>query len=60
MPPSGHELRCGWFFRAPAIVRIFSFMPTGAAGAPTLERPVRNTLWPEMNDDRPAVQDCSP
>jgi hypothetical protein len=31
-----------------------------AAGIPTLLNPVRNTLWPVMNDDRPAVQLCSP
>ena len=30
------------------------------AGIPTLERPVRNTLCPVMNADRPAVQLCSP
>jgi len=26
----------------------------------TFESPVRKTLWPVMNDDRPAVQLCSP
>ena len=35
-------------------------MPIGAPGMPTFERPVRSTLWPVMNDDRPAVHDCSP
>ena len=35
-------------------------MPIGAPGMPTLDSPVRMTLWPVMNDDRPAVQDCSP
>ena len=35
-------------------------MPMGDAGMPTLDRPVRYTLWPVMNDDRPAVQLCSP
>ncbi|MNK39481.1 hypothetical protein D3C87_580910 [compost metagenome] len=39
---------------------IFSFMPTGAPGMPTFDRPVRSTLWPVMNEDLPAVQDCSP
>ena len=34
--------------------------PTSAPGMPTLLRPVRKTLWPVMNDDRPAVQLCSP
>ena len=34
--------------------------PTGAEGRPTLESPVRKQLWPVMNDDRPAVQLCSP
>jgi hypothetical protein len=31
-----------------------------AAGIPTLLNPVRKTLWPVRNDDRPAVQLCSP
>jgi hypothetical protein len=35
-------------------------LPIGAAGMPTFDRPVRNTLCPVMNDDRPAVQLCSP
>ncbi len=35
-------------------------MPIGAPGNPTFESPVRYTLWPVMNDDRPAVHDCSP
>ena len=43
-----------------AIVMIFSVMPIGAAGMPTLDSPVRSTLCPVMKDDRPAVQDCSP
>ena len=34
--------------------------PMSAPGIPTLLRPVRNTLCPVMNDERPAVQDCSP
>ena len=34
--------------------------PTSAPGMPTLDRPVRNTLWPVMKAARPAVQDCSP
>jgi hypothetical protein len=34
--------------------------PMGAAGRPTLLSPVRKTLWPVMNDERPAVQLCSP
>jgi len=42
------------------MVTIFSFMPTGAAGMPTFESPVRSTLCPVMNDERPAVHDCSP
>ena len=42
------------------MVTSLSFMPIGAAGMPTFERPVRATLWPVMNDERPAVQDCSP
>lgn len=42
------------------MVMTFSVMPIGAAGMPTLERPVRKTLWPVMNEERPAVQDCSP
>jgi hypothetical protein len=37
-----------------------AWSPTGAPGTPTLLSPVRNTLWPVMNDDRPAVQLCSP
>ena len=36
-----------------------SLSPSSAPGSPTFERPVRNTLWPVMKDDRPAVQDCS-
>ena len=42
------------------MVTIFSDMPMGEAGMPTLDSPVRKTLCPVMNDDRPAVQDCSP
>ena len=34
--------------------------PTGAPGIPTFDRPVRYTLWPVMNAERPAVQLCSP
>ena len=37
-----------------------SDMPIGAAGIPTLDRPVRKTLCPVMKDERPAVHDCSP
>jgi len=33
--------------------------PIGAAGMPTLLRPVRYTLWPGVKDERPAVQLCS-
>ncbi len=29
-------------------------------GSPTLLSPVRKTLCPVMNDERPAVQLCSP
>jgi hypothetical protein len=32
----------------------------GDPGSPTLLSPVRNTLCPVMNDERPAVQLCSP
>jgi hypothetical protein len=39
---------------------ILSDMQIGAAGMPTFESPVRPTLWPVMNDERPAVQLCSP
>ena len=45
---------------SPAIVTILSLMPIGEAGIPTFERPVRSTLCPVMNDERPAVQLCSP
>ena len=34
--------------------------PTSMPGIPTLLMPVRYTLCPVMNDDRPAVQLCSP
>lgn len=34
-------------------------MPSCAPGSPTFDRPVRNGLWPVMNAERPAVQDCS-
>ena len=37
-----------------------AWSPTGDAGNPTLLSPVRDTLWPVMNADRPAVQLCSP
>ena len=40
--------------------RVFSLQADSAPGMPTLDSPVRNTLWPVMNDARPAVQDCSP
>jgi hypothetical protein len=40
--------------------RVFFLQPCSAPGRPTLVRPVRNTLWPVMNEARPAVQDCSP
>jgi hypothetical protein len=43
-----------------AIVTSLSFMPIGAAGMPTFDKPVRYTLCPVMNDERPAVQLCSP
>jgi hypothetical protein len=33
---------------------------TTSSSMPTLLSPVRNTLWPLMNDERPAVQLCSP
>jgi hypothetical protein len=36
-----------------AMVGSSSRMPSSAPGRPTLERPVRNTLWPMMNEDRP-------
>ena len=42
------------------MVTSLSDMPIGAPGRPTLDRPVRYTLWPVMNDERPAVHDCSP
>jgi len=29
-------------------------------GSPTLESPVRDTLWSVMKDEGSAVQDCSP
>ena len=35
-------------------------IPWSAPGSPTLLSPVRYTLWPVMNADRPAVQLCSP
>jgi len=43
-----------------AIVGSSARSPTSAPGIPTLLRPVRNTLCPVMNEDRPAVQLCSP
>ena len=43
-----------------AIVGSSGDMPTSTPGIPTLDRPVRYTLWPVMNDERPAVQLCSP
>ncbi len=42
------------------MVTSLSFMPMAAPGMPTLDRPVRSTLWPVMKEERPAVQDCSP
>jgi hypothetical protein len=38
---------------------VFSFMPCGAPGMPTLESPVRRAVCPVMKVERPAVQDCS-
>ena len=52
--------RSPWFLSSSAIVGSSSWRPTGAPGSPTLLNPVRKTLWPVMNDDRPAVQLCSP
>jgi hypothetical protein len=43
-----------------AIVTLSAFRPCGAAGEPTFDSPVRYTLCPVMNDERPAVHDCSP
>jgi hypothetical protein len=40
--------------------RILGPQPDRRGGIPTLLRPVRKTLWPVMNDARPAVQLCSP
>jgi hypothetical protein len=37
-----------------------AWRPWAAPGSPTLLRPARNTLWPVMNAERPAVQLCSP
>jgi hypothetical protein len=39
---------------------VFGLEPTSTPGIPTLLSPVRYTLWPVMNEDRPAVQLCSP
>ncbi len=40
--------------------RVLGVQPDLEPGMPTLLSPVRKTLWPVMNDDRPAVQLCSP
>ena len=40
--------------------RVLGLQPCSAPGSPTLLSPVRYTLWPVMNADRPAVQLCSP
>ena len=40
--------------------RVFLAHPQVGPGSPTLLRPVRKTLWPVMNAERPAVQLCSP
>jgi hypothetical protein len=40
--------------------RVLAWIPVSAPGRPTLLRPVRYTLCPVMNADRPAVQLCSP
>ncbi len=42
------------------MVTVCACSPCGAAGMPTLDKPVRYTLCPVMKDERPAVQDCSP
>ena len=39
--------------------RIFLLSPRSAPGIPTLLKPVRNTLWPVIKAERPAVQLCS-
>ena len=36
-----------------------SWSPIGEPGTPTLDSPVRNVHCPVMNDDLPAVHDCS-
>jgi hypothetical protein len=46
-------------FSSSAIVASRAWSPTGAAGIPTLERPVRNVHCPVRNAERPAVQLCS-
>ena len=40
--------------------RVLGLQADVEPGMPTLVRPVRKTLWPVMNDARPAVQLCSP
>jgi hypothetical protein len=40
--------------------RVLGPQPQVAPGSPTLLSPVRNSLGPVMNADRPAVQLCSP
>jgi hypothetical protein len=42
-----------------AIVASSFCSPIGAAGTPTLLKPVRSVAWPVMNVERPAVQLCS-
>ncbi len=39
---------------------VLGLQPDRRAGSPTLLSPVRKTLCPVMNDERPAVQLCSP
>ena len=40
--------------------RVLGLQADVGPGTPTLLMPVRYTLCPVMNDDRPAVQLCSP
>ncbi len=40
--------------------RVFDLHPLSRPEAQPSTSPERKTLWPMMNDERPAVQDCSP
>jgi hypothetical protein len=47
-------------FSSSAMVGSSGCSPIGEPGTPTLLSPVRKTLCPVMNEERPAVQLCSP